>query len=118
MDENNRPVVLQVLPALRPGGAERGAIEVTRALAKAGWKPLVASAGGPFVPSVAYAGGTHIQLPLNSKNPLRIWRNIRLIEKLIKEHKVDIVHARSRAPAWSAFFACKRTGAHFITTFH
>lgn len=118
MQSSKRPVILQIVPALKSGGVERGTIEIARAIAKAGWKSLVVSSGGPLVPSVSYVGGQHVELPVASKNPFRIWRNISAIEQLIYKHKVDIVHARSRAPAWSAYFAAKRAGVHFVTTFH
>lgn len=113
-----QPVVLQVLPALRSGGVERGTVEVTGALARSRWKPLVASEGGALVSNVTFVGGEHINLPLATKNPLAMWRNSKSLEKIIRERKVDIVHARSRAPAWSAYYAAKNTGAHFVTTFH
>jgi len=113
-----QPVILQVLPALRSGGVERGTIEIAGAISRAGWQALVASSGGPMVPGVAYAGGEHITLPLNSKNPFAIWRNAAQLEKIIREREVDIIHARSRAPAWSAYLAAKRTGTPLVTTFH
>jgi glycosyltransferase involved in cell wall biosynthesis len=112
------PVVLQVLPALGIGGVERGTVDITRAIVSAGGIALVASEGGPQVSHIERAGGWHVTLPLASKNPLRIWRNVARLEALIRSQKVDIVHARSRAPAWSAFLACRRTGAHFVTTYH
>jgi glycosyltransferase involved in cell wall biosynthesis len=112
------PVVLQVLPSLVTGGVERGTIEITQALAEADAVPLVASAGGPMVASVIRAGGRHITLPLLSRDPLTIWLNAARLESLIRSEKVGLVHARSRAPAWAAWFACKRTGAHFVTTYH
>lgn len=112
------PVILQVLPALKTGGVERGTIEIAKALTKNGWKAIVASSGGPLTPSLSYVGANHITVPLDGKGPLRIWRNISAIENIIRTHKVDIVHARSRAPAWSAYFAAKRCGVHFVTTFH
>lgn len=115
---NKQPVILQVLPSLKSGGVERGTIEMARAIRQAGWGALVASAGGPMEAQVAHAGGAHFKLKLNSKNPLRIWANARHLERIIREHQVDIVHARSRAPAWSAWLAAKRTGANFMTTFH
>jgi glycosyltransferase involved in cell wall biosynthesis len=118
MHNNKRPVILQVLPALKPGGVERGTIEITKALAKAGAKALVASSGGPLTPSIGHAGGEHITLPVDSKNPFRILRNVSALEKIIRENGVDIIHARSRAPAWSAYYAAKRTGIRFVTTFH
>jgi glycosyltransferase involved in cell wall biosynthesis len=68
--------------------------------------------------TLAYGGATHIALPLASKNPLRIWLNSFALERIIRSHKVDIIHARSRAPAWSAWLAAKRTGCKLVTTFH
>ncbi|MDE3059688.1 MAG: glycosyltransferase family 4 protein [Pseudomonadota bacterium] len=116
--ESKPPVILQVLPSMRSGGVERGTIEIARAIVKSGAKALVASAGGPMTKQLAYAGAEHIILPLARRDPLTIWRNISRIEKIIRDHKVDILHARSRGPAWSAWFAARRTGCHFITTFH
>jgi len=112
------PVVLQVLPALGIGGVEHGTVEITRAIAGAGGTALVASEGGPQVANIERAGGWHMTLPLASKNPVRIWRNAARLEALIRSQHVDIVHARSRAPAWSAWLACRRTGARFVTTYH
>ncbi|MGQ9370934.1 glycosyltransferase family 4 protein [Azospirillum sp. ST 5-10] len=112
------PVVLQVLPSLVTGGAERGCIDVALALAEAGATPLVASQGGPMVRELDRAGIPHLVLPLASKNPLVIRRNARRLEGIIADFGVDIVHARSRAPAWSAWLACRRTGARYMTTFH
>jgi glycosyltransferase involved in cell wall biosynthesis len=112
------PVVLQVLPSLVTGGVERGTIEITQAIAEAEAVALVASAGGPMVPAVRRAGGRHITLPLLSRDPIAIWRNAARLEALIRAENVTLVHARSRAPAWSAWLACKRTGVHFVTTYH
>jgi glycosyltransferase involved in cell wall biosynthesis len=110
--------VLQVLPSLLTGGVERGTVEITRAIAEAGGLALVASAGGRMVAAVQRAGGRHVTLPLDTKNPLAIWRNATLLAAMIRAERVTIVHARSRAPAWSAWLACQRTGAHFVTTYH
>ena len=112
------PVVLQVLPSLITGGVERGTIEIAQAIAEAEAVSLVASAGGPLVPAIQKVGGRHFQLPLLSKDPIAIWRNAAKLEAIIRAEKVSIVHARSRAPAWSAWLACRRTGAHFVTTYH
>src|SRR5581483_11297309 len=112
------PVILQVLPALRSGGVERGTIDIARAIAQAGAKSLVASAGGPMAHQLHHAGAKHFTLPLHTRNPLTIWRNSFELAKIIREYHVDIIHARSRAPAWSAWLAARRTGVHFITTFH
>jgi glycosyltransferase involved in cell wall biosynthesis len=112
------PVVLQVLPALGGGGVERGTVEMTQAITRAGGMALVASAGGRLAKSVERAGGRNIALPLDSRNPWRIWRNAARLARVIAAEHVDIVHARSRAPAWSAWLAAQRTGAHFVTTYH
>jgi len=112
------PVILQVLPELRSGGVERGTIEIARAIVQAGGKAIVASSGGPMASMLAHVGALHIKLPLKHKNPLSLWLNSRRLERVIREHKVDIIHARSRAPAWSAWLAAQNTGCRFITTFH
>lgn len=112
------PVILQVLPSLKSGGVEKGTVEIAKALAGKGFKALVASSGGPMEGNITNAGGQHFKLPLASKNPLVILCNIRRLRKIIRKHEVDIVHARSRAPAWSAYFACRKAGIPFVTTFH
>jgi glycosyltransferase involved in cell wall biosynthesis len=112
------PVVLQVLPSLVSGGAERGTVELAGALVAAGWTSYVASGGGPLEREIARAGAMHLTLPLASKNPLVMRRNTVELIRLIRRFGVDIVHARSRAPAWSAWAAARATGRHFVTTFH
>ena len=112
------PVVLQVLPSLVTGGVERGTIEIAQAIAESDGVALVASEGGALVSTLERAGGRHVTLPLNTKNPLAIWRNAARLEALIKAEGVTLVHARSRAPAWSAWLACQRTGTPFVTTYH
>jgi len=116
--ETRPPAVLQVVPSLVSGGVERGTIEIATALTEAGWTAYVASAGGPMERELARAGIEHITLPLASKNPLAIRRNVGALARVIREHKIDIVHARSRAPAWSAWKAALKTRRHFVTTFH
>jgi glycosyltransferase involved in cell wall biosynthesis len=118
MPEGRPPMVLQVLPALHGGGVERGTIDVAIALKHAGWGAMVASEGGPMVRELARHGITHIELPLATKNPFKMRANVRRLADLVREHSVDIIHARSRAPAWSVEAAARRSGAHFITTFH
>lgn len=116
---DGRPVtILQVLPSLIGGGAERGAIDVAAAIQRAGGRAIVASEGGPMVRELERAGVVHITLPLAPKNPVAIWRNKRRLIGLIRDERVDIVHARSRGPAWSAYRAARRVGIPFVTTFH
>ncbi len=112
------PAVLQVLPMLETGGVERGTIEVAEALVRSGFRALVASAGGRLVPELTHLGVEHIALPLASKDPWVMWRNAGKLAAVIREHRVDVVHARSRAPAWSARLAVRRTGARWVTTYH
>ena len=112
------PRVLQILPALETGGVARGAVDVAAALAQAGGSSIVASAGGPLVYDLEKIGIRHVTLPLDSKNPLVMHRNAGELTAHIYDNKIDIVHARSRAPAWSALFAARRAGIHFVTTYH
>ena len=111
-------IILQVLPKLDAGGVERGTIEMAQAIAGAGATALVASAGGRLVPAVERAGGRHITLPLDGKGPWPIWRNAARLTRLIKAERVSLIHARSRAPAWSAMLAARRAGVPFVTTYH
>jgi glycosyltransferase involved in cell wall biosynthesis len=112
------PAVLQIIPSLVAGGVERGTVEIAAALVRAGWRSIVASSGGPMVREIERAGAEHVILPLAAKNPMGLYRNIGRLADLITGQHVDIVHARSRAPAWSAYRAARRTGRHFVTTFH
>ncbi len=112
------PVVMQVVPSLVTGGVERGTVDMAAALVEAGWRSLVVSSGGPMVREVLRAGGEHFELPVQSKNPMVMRTNTERLANLIREHSIDIVHARSRAPAWSARRAARNAGAHFVTTIH
>jgi glycosyltransferase involved in cell wall biosynthesis len=110
--------VLQVLPALNTGGVERGTCDMAAAIMDAGWRAIVASSGGPMVRELERAGALHVPLPLESKNPLTMRANAGKLVELIKRWKVDLVHARSRAPAWSALWASEKARVPLITTFH
>jgi glycosyltransferase involved in cell wall biosynthesis len=112
------PAILQVLPALVSGGVERGTVEIAEAIVGAGYRAIVASGGGPLAAEVAAVGGTHATLPLEAKSPVALWRNAGSLAALIRREQVAIIHARSRAPAWSALLAARRTGARFVTTYH
>ncbi len=112
------PTILQVVPGLETGGAERTAVDIGNAIVERGWTSLVASAGGRLVEQLEEGGSRHISLPLESKNPLTLWRNASGLERIILENDVDVVHARSRAPAWSALIAARRADTAFVTTYH
>jgi len=110
--------VLQVIPALDAGGAERTAVDVARAVVRAGGKAWIATKGGRLAAEAQSAGATIIEGPFGSKNPLTIWRNAKLLAGVIRENAITIVHARSRAPAWSAYLAARRTGVKYVATYH
>lgn len=110
--------ILQVIPDLSAGGAERTVIEVAQAIVLAGGRALVASRGGRLESALSEVGGELIRLDMGSKNPLTLWRNASRLSAIIRREQVDIIHARSRAPAWSALWAARRTGIAFVTTYH
>lgn len=111
-------IVLQVIPQLDAGGAERTTIEVAEAIVAAGGRALVASEGGRLEAELAAVGGELVRLPVASKNPLTLWQNTHRMIRVVMREGVDIIHARSRAPAWSAKWAADRSQAHFVTTYH
>jgi glycosyltransferase involved in cell wall biosynthesis len=110
--------ILQIVPRLDAGGSENATVEINEALTRAGATSLVATEGGWMARMIAQAGGEIVELPVASKNPLTILANVRRLASLIESRKVDLIHARSRALAWSAFFAARRTGRPFVTTYH
>lgn len=103
---------------MRAGGAELGCLQVAEALVKAGHKALVVSEGGQLVERLAAVGARHIAMPVASKSPLVLLRNAQRLAELIRSEHVDIIHARSRAPAWSALLAARKTRVAFVTTYH
>jgi glycosyltransferase involved in cell wall biosynthesis len=112
------PVVLQALPALETGGVERGTVDIAEGLTAADWGSLVASSGGRMTRELDRVFATHVTLPLDTKNPLRLALNARRLARLVKARNVSLIHARSRAPAWSALWAAQATGVPLVTTFH
>ncbi|GJL90546.1 glycosyltransferase family 4 protein [Hyphococcus sp.] len=110
--------VLQVVPRLNAGGAERTTLEIAEAVVRSGGRALVFSEGGRLEEAIRNAGGETIRGTAASKNPLTIWANAKRLSDIINGEQVDIIHARSRAPAWSAYFAARRTGAVYVTTYH
>jgi glycosyltransferase involved in cell wall biosynthesis len=110
--------ILQAVPRLETGGSEQSTVEIVQALARAGAKALVATEGGRLATAVTQAGGEIISLPMASKNPFTILANARRLAEIVEARNVTLLHARSRAPAWSAFFAARRTKRPFVTTYH
>jgi glycosyltransferase involved in cell wall biosynthesis len=120
---SGRPVVLQVIPEMGPGGAEQGCFDVAVGLTKIGATPIIlcqAPVAGTSsrIPDLQRAGVQVLHLPVKSKNPFTLYTNIKKIEKIIKDHKVDLLHVRSRAPAWSCLAACRNLNIPFVTTCH
>ncbi|MEM6971390.1 MAG: glycosyltransferase family 4 protein [Pseudomonadota bacterium] len=115
---DRRLTILQVVPRLDLGGVERGTAEIVEAIMAAGGRAIVATEGGQLAPRIERAGGEIVEMNAATKNPLNIWQNAGVLEKLIADEGVDLVHARSRAPAWSARWASRRTGTPFVTTYH
>ncbi|MBE7635484.1 glycosyltransferase [Sneathiella sp. P13V-1] len=109
---------MQILPALEGGGVERGTIEMAAAIKAKGWNAIVVSNGGKMVYELDKIGATHLTLPVHSKKPWVMYRNIKRIRQVIERYGVDLVHARSRAPAWSAYAAARAEKVPYVTTFH
>ncbi len=109
---------MQVIPELSTGGAERTTIEMAEAITLGGGRALVVSAGGRLEKELHAVGGELIRLPVRSKNPGVILFNALRLAMTINKRGVSLVHARSRAPAWSAFLAARRTRRAFVTTYH
>ncbi|RYC30746.1 glycosyltransferase [Lichenibacterium minor] len=110
--------VLQIIPSLDAGGAERTTIDIAGALVEAGGRALVASRGGRLVSELQARGGIWIPFPAGAKNPAAMAWNVGRLARLIRLERPAVVHARSRAPAWVALGAARLTGVPFMTTFH
>lgn len=110
--------ILQVLPHFNMGGVEQGALDLACYLEDKGHKAFIATTSGNKIIQ-AKAKGVHvIQLPVASKNPYILLKNIHNFTRICKEFSIDLIHARSRAPAISAYMACKKLHIPFVTTFH
>lgn len=112
------PKVLQILPALNTGGVERGAVDVAIELKKRGAVPMVVSSGGYYESLLKKHGILHVKMPVHSKNPFTMLLNYFRLKKLVDIYNIELIHVRSRAPAWSAYYVAKNTGVKFVTTFH
>ncbi len=110
--------ILQIIPELDAGGAERTTVDIAEALVAAGARALVACEGGRLVSELQARGGLWIPFSAKTKNPLRMALNVGKLKAIIRRERVDLVHARSRAPAWVALGAAKRAHVPFVTTYH
>lgn len=113
--------VVQLLPALASGGVERSTLEIAEALVRAGHRAIVVSAGGRLLPALQASGARHVTLDIGRKSPATL-RTIRPLRELLRDERADIVHARSRLPAWIGWRALRglprATRPHFVTTVH
>jgi len=110
--------ILQILPELNVGGVETGTLDLAKYLVRLGHKTVIVSAGGSLVKELESLGAIHYQLPVDKKSLFVMLRMIPQLAGIIRKENIDIVHARSRVPAWIAYFACRRTRTVFITTCH
>ena len=110
--------IVQLLPELNEGGVERGTMELSRELVKLGHESIVISAGGKLVEQIEHDGGKHIIFDVCSKNPLTVPLRIFQLRKILEELNPDILHARSRVPAWLTYLANKKLQIPFVTTVH
>lgn len=116
---DGRTTILQIIPELDAGGAELSVVEVAAAITRGGGRALVlAEPGGRLASDVEAAGGEVVPFPAASKNPIRILANAGGLARLATTEGVHLIHARSRAPAWSALLAARRTQLPFVTTYH
>ena len=113
--------MVQLLPALESGGVERSTLEISTALVDAGHRAIVVSAGGRLVPQLQAMGAEHVTLDIGRKAPATL-RHVAALRRLFRDTRADIVHARSRLPAWLARFALRGMpageGPRFVTTVH
>jgi glycosyltransferase involved in cell wall biosynthesis len=114
----DRPTILQVIPGLDAGGAERSVVEIAGPIVLAGGRALVLAEPGRLAAEVTAAGGQVMPFPAATKNPLRVLANAWRMARIAAQEGVDLIHARSRAPAWSALIAARRIGVPFVTTYH
>jgi glycosyltransferase involved in cell wall biosynthesis len=114
----HRPTILQIIPQLDAGGAELSTVEMAEAIVRAGGRAIVLSEPGRLTPRLEAAGAEAVAFPAASKNPIRMLANARAIERMVRAEGIDLLHARSRAPAWSALLAARRARVPFVTTYH
>ncbi len=110
--------ILQIVPELQAGGAERTTVDVAAGLAAVGARALVATEGGRLVGEMQAKGGVWLPFPAAEKNPIKMLGNIRSLSRLCAAEKVELIHARSRAPAWVALAAARAMKLPYVTTYH
>ena len=118
LDMQEKPNVLQVIPTLNISGAEQGCFDVANFLINNKLKSHIATSAGYRIEQLENSGTLINKIPVHSKNPIIILINAFRLIKIIKKNEINIIHARSRAPAWSCYLAAKLANIKFITTFH
>jgi glycosyltransferase involved in cell wall biosynthesis len=114
-----RPITaLIVTPSLHAGAADSGTVQLVHILASAGHRPIVVSSGGRMVGEVTASGATFIAMNVASTSPVAIMRNAFAMARIVREQRCDLIHAHARAPGWSAYYAAKRTGVPFLTSWY
>ncbi len=108
---------LQLLPSLEVGGVERGVVDLAKAMAVHGHQTVVISSGGALVQELLRVGVKHYELPIHKKSLLSL-KLVPVIAQIIEREQIDLVHARSRVPAWIGWLAARRAGVPFVTTCH
>lgn len=110
--------ILQVVPRLEIGGAERTTVDMARAITEAGGRAIVVAAPGRLVPELKASGAFYVPMAADRKSPLAMLSLSRKLARLVRQEQIDLVHARSRAPAWPALWAARKTKRPFLTTYH
>ena len=110
--------IVQVIPELNEGGVERGVVELNREFVKKGIESFVISAGGKLENQINLDGGNHIKFDVCSKNIFTAFSRVNALKKILKEINPDIIHVRSRVPAWLVYFANKKLNIKVVSTVH
>lgn len=110
--------IVQLLPELNEGGVERGVVELNREFVKKGLESFVISAGGKFENQINFDGGKHIKFDVCSKNIFSVFSRVNKLKKILKDLNPDIIHVRSRVPAWLVYLANKSLGFKVVSTVH
>ena len=118
MPQKNKKIILQIIPNMEIGGAEKSVLEIGSYLKKSQYEPMVLTSGGRLIEKLKNEDIKVIIRKIDQKDPLNIYKNIKILENIFIENKVSLIHARSRAPAWSAFYASKKLNIPFVTTWH
>ena len=110
--------ILQIVPSLDVGGPERSTLDIAASIVRAGGRAFVISAGGRMVDELEKSGATHFSWDAGSKDPRVMWKNNSLLKDFVRMEHVNLVHVRSRAPAWPAYFATRESKVPLVTTMH